>query len=402
MIVLIICFLSCFFIKAQQNDSIILKNGIDSPNHLATHHFGIFSSRISTNFKLKVLQKATFSFNLSSGNSFHPFVEAYLPKDPETRERLSQIKWHDRTFYFINQETTPADYINIVVDGVIKEFRPSLTLPVSKYHELNLSLRSYLITKGKYPFSPLTSDESIEWFHSDVIKSEDPYGRRYYGLNQVNFKYTDRNGNVLEFDNNDFFIGGIELNHHYYPEFLINKTRKIFINFGSHLGLNTSKYNTSVDVGVSVNAVKKIDLKNRYQLQIAIGTNLLRKNVINFKNNIDLGNNAYIATAESAIEITKYNGKGHYHAFGVNYQLQSRYFKKEETDYFRLIGKWEEINGGWQNGITTLYKTLINWDFIYTYGKPNLQLSFYIKEDFLVNNAPDFQTGFNIKIPVFD
>lgn len=401
-ILLITCFLSCFIIEAQQNDSLVFKNGIDSPNHLATHHFGMFTSRISTNFKLKAEKRTTFSFNQSSGNTFHPFVETYLPQNPETRTELSKIVWHDRPFRFNSQETTPADYMNIVVDAVIKEFRTSLNIPVSKHHELNISLRSYLITKGKYPFSPLTGDESIEWFHSNIAGGEDPYGRRYYGLNQVNFKYTDRNGAVLEFDNNDFFIGGIELNHYYYPELLINKTRHIYINLGSHLGLNTSGYNTSIDIGVSANAVKKIDLKNRYELNIALGANLLRKNIKEFKNTIDLGNNAYLGTVESAIEIAKYTKKGNYNAFSINYQLQSRYFKKEETEYFNLLGKWEEINGGWQHGITTLYKTLTYWDFTYTYGRPNFQMAFYIKEDFLVNNAPDFQTGFNIKIPVFN
>jgi len=399
---IITCLFSSFIIKAQQKDSLDFKNGINTPNHLATHHFGIFSSRISTNFKLKAEQRTSLSFNQSSGNTFHPFVETYLPQNPETRAQLSQIVWYERPFYFKDQETTPADYMNIVVDAVIKEFRTSLSLPLAPKHELNISLRSYLINKGKHPFSPLTGDESIEWFHSNIAGGEDPYGRRYYGLNKVDFKYTDRNGNVLEFDNNDFFIGGIELSHYYYPEFLINKTQNIFINFGSHLGLNTSKHNTSIDFGVSANAVKRFDLKNNFELSIGFGSSILRKNIIDFKNTIDLGNNPYLGTLESAIEITKYTKKGNYNAFSVNYQLQSRYFKKEETNYYHIRGKWEEINGGWQHGITTLYKTLTYWDFTYTYGRPNLQLSFYFKEEFLVNNAPDFQTGINIKIPVFN
>ena len=99
-ILLITCFLSCFITEAQQNDSLVFKNGIDSPNHLATHHFGMFTSRISTNFKLKAEKRTTFSFNQSSGNTFHPFVETYLPQNPETRTELSKIVWHDRPFRF--------------------------------------------------------------------------------------------------------------------------------------------------------------------------------------------------------------------------------------------------------------------------------------------------------------
>lgn len=386
---------------AQQTDSLSIKNGIDNPNILTTHHFGIFSSRISQNFKIAPPKTTVLNFNASSGNNFHPFVESYFPKNPEVREQLSNVKWHDRRFDFVDQETTPADYMNIVIDAVIKEFRLGINIPISKNHELGITLRSYLITKGKYPFSFFTGDESIEWFHSNLIGGEDPYGRRYYGLNKVNFEYTDRNNNTLKLNNNDFFIGGIEFNHFYYPDLSINKTKNIFINFGSHLGVNTSKFNPSIDIGISVNAIKQIQLKNKRELYFAAGMNLLRKNTIDFDTVIDLGNNRFLATIEADIEYTKYTKKNNYHAFGVNYQIQSRYNKLEEADYYRLIGKWREINGGWQHGVSTLYKAQSNWSFIYTYGRSNFKMALYFKEDFLVNNAPDFQTGFNLQVPVF-
>jgi hypothetical protein len=37
---------------------------------------------------------------------------------------------------------------------------------------------------------------------------------------------------------------------------------------------------------------------------------------------------------------------------------------------------------------------------IYTYGRPNYKLSIFIKQDFEVNNAPDFQTGIHLKVPI--
>ncbi len=392
---------STFFVGAQQIDSLSIKNGIDNPSILTTHHFGIFSSRINQNFKIAPPKTTILDFNYASGNNFHPIVEGFLPKNPEIREAFSKLKWHDRSFNFIDQETTPAEYINIVIDAVIKEFRLVLNIPISKKQELLINLRSYLITKGKYPFSLFTSDESIEWFHSNLIGGEDPYGRRYYGLNQVNFKYTDRNNNTLELNNSDFFIGGIEFSHYYYPSLIINDTKNIYLNFGSHLGINTSEFNPSIDLGISANAIKQVSLKNKKELYFAIGTSLLRKNAIDFDTTIDLGNNRFLATIEADIEYTKYTKKDNYHAFGVNYQIQSRYNKKEEADYYSLKGKWQEINGGWQHGVSTLYKAQSNWTFIYTYGKPYLKIALYFKEDFLVNNAPDFQTGLSLQIAVF-
>jgi len=387
---------------SQQKDTLVFKNGIDNPNILTTHHFGIFSSRIQTNFKFQAPKKTTLSFNAVSGNNFHPFVEAYFPKDPEVRKQLSEITWYNRPFTFIDQESTPADYMNIVIDAVIKDLRIGLSLPISQHQELTVNVRSYLITKGTYPFSFFTNDEIIEWIHSNIAGGEDPYGRKYYGMNQVNFEYFDRNGNTLKLENNDFFIGGLEVSHYYYPKLTINETKHIFLNLGTHLGINTSKYNSCLDIGVSANAIKNMVFKNNYEFNVAVGANLLRKNLIDFKEVIDLGNNKYLATLESNLEIVKRTKRGNFNAFGVNYQIQSRYNKKEEADYYKLLGKWQEINGGWQHGVETLYKALSNWSFIYTYGTPKLQLSLYVKEDFLVNNAPDFQTGIGFKVPVLN
>ena len=383
-----------------QMDSLDIKNGIDKPSILTTHHFGIFSSRINQNFKIRPPETLELSLSLVSGNNFQPFLESYFPEDPDVRRALSEVVWYNRVFNFIDQETTPADYMNIVIDAVIKEFRSTISIPLAKHQELEITLRSYFITKGKYPFSIFTADQTIEWFHSHVAGGNDPYGRRYYGFEQVNFKYTDRNGKVMELHSGNFLLNGFELNYFYYPSFTINEKQNVFFNFGTHLGINTSKYNPSMDFGISANAIKRLPLKNNNELNFAAGISFLRKNLIDFDDTIDLGNNPFLATAEGEIEFTKYTKKKNYHAFGVNYQIQSRYNKRKEADYYKLLGKWQEINAGWHYGVTTLYKALSNWTFLYTYGRPNYKLSLYVKEDLLVNNAPDIQTGISLKIPL--
>lgn len=388
---------------SQEKDSLSIKNGIENPSLLSTHHFGIFSSRINQNFRHKASKKIAVRFTSESGNTFHPFVEYFLPEDHSIREKFKNQIWYNRQFNFIDQATTPADYMNIVIDAVIKGFKINVTIPLNKQQDLDITLRSFLITKGKYPFSFFTSDESIEWFHSNIAGGEDPYGRRYYGLNQVNFKYTDRNGKTLILKQNDFFLGGIEFNHHYYPKFLINKKKNLFINVGSHVGINTSKFNASIDVGFSANLIKNIKLKNNNEFNLALGTSVLRKNAINLNSKVvDLGNNSFLGSLECELEFTKYTKKKNYHSFGVHYQFQTRYNKLEEASYYHLKGKWKEIHAGWQHGFSTLYEGLSAWTFIYTYGRPNYKLTLYLKEDFLVNNAPDAQTGISLKIPIFN
>lgn len=396
--IFIIIFFFSFAAFAQQRDSIFFKNGMDKPSVLALHHFGIFTSRINSNFKILPYYNSMFSFNYASGNTFHPFVEGYIPKDPVVQKEQSQLIWYYRNFNFIDQEATPADYMNIIIDAVIKEFRFNLSIPINNQNEIEVSLRSHFITKGKYPFSLFTSDESIEWTHSNIVGGEDPYGRRYYGLNQVNFKYADRYGKVLELHQNDFIISGFEFNYFYYSTFINQK--KIYFNLGTHLGINTSKFNQSADLGVSINGIKKIVFKNNNEFHIGIGSSILRKNIINFDEVIDLGNNPYIAGIDSELEFTKFTKKNNYSSFGVYYQIQSRFNKQKEADYYRLIGKWAEINGGWQHGLETLYKALSSWTFLYTYGQPKYNITLYFKEDFLVNNAPDFQTGISVKFPL--
>ena len=199
---------------SQQKDSTYFKNGIENPSLLATHHFSIFSTRIQQNFKRIRACKATVRCTAESGNTFHPYVEAYLPKSQHIRDEFNTKIWYNRQFDFENQATTPAEVMHGVFDAVIKGYHLDLTFPFAKQHELTMSLRSSLITKGTAPFSLFTGDEFIEWFHSNVAGGHDPYGGSYYGMHKVHFNYRDRNENERTLNNGDFFLGRIQLNHH--------------------------------------------------------------------------------------------------------------------------------------------------------------------------------------------
>lgn len=396
---LIFLFLFCSLLSfAQKRDSLCLKNGLDKPSLLSTHHFGIFSSRINQNFKVRPPKKSALLLSVESSNTFHPFVEAYLPKNKMIQQELKKKIWYNRRF----DVTKPADYMNIVIDAVFKGFRLDFNTKINSKNELGISLRSYVATEGNSLFTFFTADKTIEWFHSNVHGGEDPFGRKYYGLNQVNVKYTDRNGKILELKKDDFFLAGIELNHFYYPSFYFLDEKNIQLNFGSHIGINTHKFNRSIDIGFSVNTIKKWNVKNKYQLRFALGASVLRKNNINFNDVVELGNNTFLKSGEVMFEYTEFTRQKHYHSVSVNYQIQTPFNKVEEAGYYFLVGKWKEIHSGWQNGFEKLYENLSAWTWIYTYGRKRWKLSLYLKEDLLVNNAPDIQTGFGITIPLTD
>ena len=388
-------------LSAQEKDSLVLKNGIDKPNTTTAHHFGLFHMRINQNFKERPVNKTSLSFTLESANSFHPFVEMYQPLDPTERERLSQQIWYNRGFQFIDQATTPADYSNIHIDAVFKVFRFDLETKISKKHELKFTARTFMPTKGNFPFTIFTNDQSIEWFHSNIAGGEDPFGRRFFGMNQMTVEYTDRNNRTLSLNNNQPIFAGVEVNHFYYPDFF-KPEKNIFINFGSHLGINTSKYNPSLDLGISANIHKKWELENKNEFRVGLGFSGLRKGIIRYGDPIEFGNNLFLGSGELNVEFTKYTRKGNYHAFSANYQLQTRYNKNEEREYYVLDGgtTWQDTNAGWHNGFSTLYETLTVWSILYTYGREKSAISLYIQQDFKLNNAPDLETGISLKIPI--
>lgn len=398
---ILICMLLCMSVCYGQKDSLVFKNGIEKPNSVSAHHFGMFHMRINQNFQEKPVQKSTFQFVYESANSFQPAIEAYLPKDPTIRQQFSQIPWYSRVFDFVDQVTTPAEYMNIQVDAVFKIFRLDFKTPLTPKSELGITLRTFVPTEGHYPFSFFTSDESIEWFHSNIAGGEDAFGRRFFGLNKVNVSYQDRNGRSLDLRKNQIIFSGVELNHFYYPQWF-NPEKNIAMNFGSHMGVNTTSYNPSLDLGVSANIVKKWTLKNQNELRFGFGLSGLRKNALEFGDPIDFGNNLWVGSGELNWEFTKYTKKGNAHSFSLNYQIQSTYNKREEANYYFLDGgtTWQDIHSFWQSGFSTLYEYLSIYTFFYSYQRKNFSISLYLKEDLKVNNAPDLQTGISIRIPL--
>jgi len=397
-------FLGTFFLFSSKvfgqvkKDSI--KNGMNTPSLVTGHHFGIFSSRINQSFNEFASRKKEARISYHSSNVFHPVVKGYYPQDPIIQQQLSEVIWYDRRFDFVNQTETPSDYVGIKADAVIKEFRMEYVIPINQKSELKLGVRTHLFSKGKMPFSFFASDDFIEWFHDNVAGGHDPFGRRYYGMNEVGFQYTDRKGRKIEIDKNTFFFSGVEAHYYLFPEISFLKRKNVFLNLGVHTGLNTSKYNFSIDLGFSTNIHKKWVFKNKNEFRLGGGVNILRKNTIDFKEPVDLGNNKYLGGGEFMFEFTKYTRKQNYHSFAVNYQIHTPYFKSKEADYYVIKGAWDVIHSGWQRGVEQLHVNQSNWNFIYTYGRKWWSLNLYLKQDFLVNNAPDIQTGISLNFPL--
>ena len=385
---------------SQDTDTthIFNKNGVIKPSILSTHPFGIFFSRLQGNFKTQAQKTPTLKLGLESGNVWAAPVIGYIPNEETIRNQVRETTWHSAEFKF-NEEELDAKTIELQFDGVIKGFRVESSFNLGKEHEFNIGLRSYTLSNGNFPFTILTGDEFIESFHENIAGGDDPFGRKLFGLNQAGITYKDINNNTLELNKGDLIFGGIETSYFYYPDKLINKNKTFYVNFGAHLGTNLSKYNASIDLGITTNAIKQYTITDRSMLNLGVGFGILRKSLIDLKDdNLEFGNNDFIGNLESIIEYSIISKGGTIHSFGADFYFQTSLNKKDEFDYLIPIrnGITEK---SWVTGISHLYKNNNYWTLMYSFTR-KVTTSFYLQQDLTLNNNPDIQTGVSIQFKI--
>ena len=379
------------FTTEIENSSDIIK-----PNILSNHPFGIYISRLNHNFNVRSPDKYSFSFDFSSGNVVLPYVKAYELTDPNDQQKAESMAWHKREFEF-DLTKVPANTKEFAADGVIRSYRFTFTLPITVHHELNFSLRMNSLDGGKYPYSIFTSDESIEWFHSNIAGGEDPFSRRYYGLNKAGISYKDESDKVLTMNNGDFIFSGIDINYNYYPKLEMNK-KHIYLNFGTQLGINTSSYNPVADFGISSSILKKMLIRNKNTLSYGVSAGVLRQHFLQYGDRVNISNKDFLYSFEGLIDYKIKLRNTNRLSFGINYNLQTSYSNKKDLDHIILTG--ERINTHWQKTISHLYDTLEGWNFICTYSTRRFSYFVYLREDLNLDNAPDLQTGIGVKMSI--
>lgn len=365
------------------------------PNILSNHPLGMYISRINHNFKVRSPEKYSFSFEVSSGNVMLPYVKSYTLTNPADRANAAQFPWHDREFKF-DLSTVPAQTNSFTADGVIRSYKFTFSLPLSVNHELTFGIRSYSLDGGKYPFSIFTSDESIEWFHSTIAGGEDPFSRRYYGLNKAKISYQDEKNASLTMNNGDFRIPGMEINYFYYPKLEMNKKYRIYLNFGAHFGINMSRYNPVTDIGISSSAIKKMIVKDKNILTVGISAGALRQRLFQFGDRINFSDRSFLYSFEGLIDYKRKLQNNNTISFGINYTFQTPYNNKNDFNHIVLTG--ERVKSHWQETLSHLYENLDAWNLICTYSVKQFSYFIYIREDVTLDNAPDLQTGFGVKM----
>lgn len=397
-VLLLVCIMVMYPIQKtsaqHKGDDLHLKNGISKPNTLATHPFGILFYTLPHNFKSRPDNATLLDIHLSSGNIWGQAVDVFVPSLAADQTRMEAFSFYSRDSRF-NPSESPSEYYFFQYDGVIKDFRLSLSIPLNERNELRISSRSFLLTTGKFPFSTITGDQFIEFFHSNIAGGEDPFGRRVVGMDQAQIQYIDRHGNSFNLTEDSFMFSGIETAFYTYSNLFAKQ--HIILNFGAHAGLNLSSINTSLDLGASVAGTKNFSPNRKGQFLVGMGLNVLRKRAVGFNSNqVDLGTSSYFGSFEGHLEYSRQTPKGAYHSFGLNYRIQTPYNNKKEEAHY--VPSSPDRIARWHEAARHLYKFPSYWSLIYSFTKKT-EISLYLQQDMLVNNAPDIQLGANLKIP---
>ncbi|HAG15862.1 MAG TPA: hypothetical protein DCG69_04965 [Bacteroidales bacterium] len=365
---------------------------------LGNHPLGIYLMRLESAFKLKPVSEKQFTIQWSSANVWQPLVTAFKPVLESDRVLLNSIPWHEREFVF-DYRSIATEKISLQADAVIKGFHVGIEVPIDQHQQLKFELRSYLFTKGKIPLSTLSSDSFIEFFHSHIAGGEDPFARRYYGLDKSKVSYFDEKGNSIEKNENDFVIAGLELHYTYFFRPELFKWQELYLNLGAHLGINTNRYNPSSDIGFSAEAIKQFKLKNNKKIQIAGGTNLTSPHFVKWGERVNINNTKFNFAFDSRVSYQGTLKNEKFWTFALNYHHQSPYQNPNDLNGIVLSG--ERTSTHWHYALSQLYEPLSVWSFIFQLTFTNYSVSVYVSEDLKVNNAPDIQTGIQLSFLCF-
>lgn len=381
--------LNCWTVKSQ-NDSI----NIWKPYILANHPLQIFNSRINHNFSLSPRSKHNLSFTMSRGNVWLPKVDAFHLINSTDQNEYESVVWHHRQGKYEESILKPETLNeSLEADGVFSTYYLEWSGPLYKKWDFNIGLKINQINKGKPPYSFLTSDALLEWFHTNVAGGEDPFARRQFDFNQNSLHYSDKNNNELNITNNKLLLTEFGSDLYYYPNIRFLKENGIHTNIGLHTytSIIESTFNLDLGMAITLSKVLRTTRKSVWTMGIAgssLAPKLIQTNQVQIQNK--LTTNSIEAHWNYILNLKK-NRK---FILGINYHLQGSINRSTDLDHAILSG--DRKSSHWNYAIKKQYEPLQGWTFIGSLKTKRFMYSTFFREDFVVDNSPDFQVGWGI------
>lgn len=384
--------LSFHLVFAQSSDTAVSNLWkTQLPTIVANHPLGTFLTQAQTNFTPKT-NRSSFQFEYQAGNIWLPKVTAYIPTNIADEQEAGQYPWHFRD----PKSMTAPDSMLFQADGVLRAYNIGYNWSINKYHSIQLTTKLYSLDGGKFPFSTLSGDEAIEWFHSNVAGGEDPFARKEYELNEALIDYQDENGQTLRLNNGDFGLSGFVINYNYaaFSDYLAQYNSELVAKIVT--GINTNKYNSSMDLGLGISGTRIFQLNVNNLFRAGLSYEAIKHNLIASSNQVTLIDQNFLK--QYALFLGWERSLKHDQSFSISglYQHQSSYRKSDPTDYYALEGAKDVSH--WHYAITHFYELSDRVSLIFAYQIRKITFGFYVNEDIVsVNNAPDIQTGFSIQ-----
>ncbi|MDA9328918.1 hypothetical protein N9Q76_02190 [Flavobacteriales bacterium] len=369
-----------FSIRAQNDSTSLFK-----PYLLSNHPFGMFTSRINHNFNLQATQKKNISFSISRGNVWLPIATNKVPIHQTDRDILSEYEWHHRNYQITSRNITDFETRTLEADGIFSSYYFQVNQPLADNWDAKFNLKLNSITGGKVPVAFLTSDEVIEWFHSNIAGGNDAFGRKKKAFGLGGFYFQDEDKNEITIDNNSFLLSEISADWNWYPKIESNGIKSTGL---IHTGVSKANKTYLFNLGASASAIKRWHLKKR-MFDLGVSTGILAPSVFQ-KMPFDFNNKGWLGSLEIQSSYF-FPHKSNWFITGVNFNGQSSFHKMSERN-FNVIES-DRLSSHGHMAVSHLNRGIQGWTFVFSYQVKKFTISTFFREDFYVDNAPDVQVG---------
>ena len=399
----------CFLLSlAQLNDLSAQLENSDSdiffptlPNTRPLHPVGVFTLQPFMSPPLMSSRKKnSLNIETSAGNVWLPALSIYIPKNINATldQNLRTLPFYHRLSIF-QEATFPRDTIQYAADGIIRNFRIDFRRRIHKQQTIGITLTSHLLTGGGSGINYFLSDAFIERIHTDVIKKDDPFGRKQFPYNEALIEYTDEEGQTFTWKKDQFLFSSVELYYDYHWAFSENNFGHHFLNISGHLLLPTTRMNPYLSAGIGFHWGYQVPLRNKKQALVFMMTaNFVKQTIWQVRDGVNPLNRSFNYGIDSYIGYTKKN-KDTKFSVGVQLLTESSFHDGSdmkrgfETTAFQSRAGFKKPVSWAHLAAISLFSTRQNWNLITTLENHRGSIGFYLQEDFWVNNAPDFQMG---------
>lgn len=359
------------------------------PYLLSNHPLGVFTSRINHNFNFRPTEYIV-EFTISRGNAWLPNVESKLPNSKSDREFLSNYVWHHRNWHMESLNISDYKSRSIYCDGVLSSYYLSFKSPLNKKFDTHTNIRSISLDGGKAPYSLLTSDDAIEWFHSNIAGGDDAFGRKRTDYGNALLSYRDVNNNNISLKNGSFLMSEISNYLNYYPK---DNYKNTYFNVSILTSISQIKKTWHFDVGFSGSAVKKFKWNKNY-IDWGVSSGILFPSIFQTQKVI-INNTNRLFSAETHFNLRLPAKNNNSYILGLNIHMQSNFHSMKERKYHVIYH--EGITSHDHYGASHLTRWLSGCTMVLGYNWGKTSLSTFFREDFWVDNAPDVQVGWGIQ-----